>query len=431
VSSPLATAKDYIHRVLDEELDALLPSLPAIAIEGAKGVGKTATAAKRATSIRALDDPAFLDVVRADPHRLVEGAGTVLIDEWQRFPQSWDQVRRAVDAGAPPSRYLLTGSATPHDPGTHSGAGRIVRLRMRPMTLFERGPEKRSISLRTLLGGGRPALSGTTAKTVADYTAEICASGFPALRLLPDRARRAQLDGYVTGIIDRDFPELGRVVRNPAALRRWMTAYAAATATNASYDRIRDAATAGEDDKPAKTTTGPYRDILERLWVLDPLPAWLPTRSALSRLTVAPKHHLADPALAVRLLGMDANALLDAQQPSVTVARDTTMLAQLFESLVALDVRVYAQAAEARASHLRTHSGEREVDLIVERGDGRIVAVEVKLARTVDAADVRHLLWLRDKMGDDLLDAVVVTTGPEAYRRADGIGIVPAALLGP
>jgi uncharacterized protein len=128
---------------------------------------------------------------------------------------------------------------------------------------------------------------------------------------------------------------------------------------------------------------------------------------------------------------MGADALLDARPPAVVVTRDTTMLAQLFESLVTLDVRVYAQAAEARVSHLRTHSGEREIDLIIERGDGRIVAIEVKLARTVDGADVRHLQWLRDKLGADMLDAIVVTTGPEAYRRPDGIGIVPAALLGP
>lgn len=146
---------------------------------------------------------------------------------------------------------------------------------------------------------------------------------------------------------------------------------------------------------------------------------------------VPPKHHLADPALAARLLGADVDALLDADPLGPAVARDGPLLGKLFESLVALGVRVQAQAAEARAKHLRTHGGEREIDLIVERADHRVVAIEVKLGGTVDQRDVRRLHWLASKLGPDLLDSVVVTTGPEAYRRLDGIAVVPAALLGP
>jgi hypothetical protein len=144
-----------------------------------------------------------------------------------------------------------------------------------------------------------------------------------------------------------------------------------------------------------------------------------------------PKRQLVDPALAARLLGVDAQALLEAQPIAPPIPRDGTLLGALFESLVTLDVRVYAQTAEATVKHLRTHGGEREVDLIVERADGRIVAIEVKLARTVSDDDVRQLHWLARKSGGDLLDALVVTTGDEAYRRQDGIAVVPAALLGP
>ena len=154
----------------------------------------------------------------------------------------------------------------------------------------------------------------------------------------------------------------------------------------------------------------------------------LPRRSRSSRLARSPKHHLADPALAARLLGVGAAALLSGQEAGPP---DGTLLGRLFEALVTLSVRVYAQGAEAKVGHLRTAGGRQEVDLIVEREDQRMVAVEVKLSRAVRGQDLRRLLWLRERLGDDLLDAVVVTTGPEACRRPDGIAVVPAALLGP
>jgi predicted AAA+ superfamily ATPase len=302
---------------------------------------------------------------------------------------------------------------------------------MRPLSLAERWPGSATVSLRELLGGGRPPVRGASSFGLADYTDELFRSGFPGLRALPERLRRAQLDGYIQRVIDKDFPELGHQPRNPAALRRWMTAYAAATATAASWEKVRDAATSGESEKPARTTVMPYRDVLERLYLLDPVPGWRPTRNHIKRLTEPPKHHLADPALATSLLGLTSEQLLAGEEPALAVPRDGTFLGALFESLVTQSVRGYAQAAEASVGHLRTYAGEREIDLIVERGDGRAVAMEVKLHPVATDKDVRHLQWLREQMGDDLLDAVVVTTGAEAYRRPDGIAAVPAALLGP
>lgn len=424
-------APPYTRRIVDDELDELSQSLAAIALEGAKGVGKTATATQRAETVHALDDPAQREVAAADPARLVRGAPPVLVDEWQYVPESWDVVRRAVDAGAPAGSFLLAGSSASRTPGTHSGAARIVSVRMRPLTLAERGVGTPSVSLATLLTGDRPALGGQTDVRLETYAEEILASGFPGLRGLPGRALRAQLDGYIARVVDRDFEEMGREVRNPVVLRRWMRAYAVASSTTATWERVRDAATGGQGDKPAKTTTIPYRDVLERLWILDPVPAWLPTRNIAARLSAPPKHQLADPALAARLLGVDAGALLDAMPLDIAVPRAGSLLGALFESLVTLDVRVYTQAAEATVKHLRTVNGDHEVDLIVERGDGRVVAIEVKLTRSVMDDDVRHLHWLATRLGPDLLDAIIVTTGEEAYRRTDGIGVVPAALLGP
>lgn len=424
-------ASDYLPRVVDAELDQLFSALPALVLEGPKGVGKTMTASRRAATIHAFDDPAQRSIATADPRRVVEAPPPVLIDEWQRLPETWDLVRRRVDEDASAGQFLLAGSASPPGLDTHSGAGRIVSLRMRPMSLAERGLEAPTVSLAELLSGTRPMVGGRSDLALDDYVVEILRSGLPGLRRLSGRPLRAQLDGYLERIVDRDFPELGHAVRNPAALRRWMTAYAAATATTATYEKIRDAATSGEGEKPARTAVQPFREVLERLWIVDPVPAWSPTRNHIRRLTLPPKHQLADPALAARLLGVDVRALLSGDPAGPPVPRDGTLLGALFDSLVTLSMRVYAQQSEARVFHLRTGSGEHEVDLIVQRGDGGVVAAEIKLARDVVDRDVRHLKWLASQIGDELLDAAIITTGEEAYRRKDGIAVIPAALIGP
>jgi hypothetical protein len=210
-----------------------------------------------------------------------------------------------------------------------------------------------------------------------------------------------------------------------------MAAYAAATSTTASFETIRDAASAGHDGKPSKTATQAYRDALARVWALDEVPAWIPSGNRLSELGHGPKHQLADPALAAQLLGVQRSTLLAGRSSGPAIPRDGTLLGALFESLATLSVRVYAGHSDARVKHLRTLRGRQEIDLIVERADGCVVAMEVKLARTVTTADTKHLTWLKQKLGDRVLDQVILTTGPSAYRREDGIAVVPLALLGP
>ena len=432
--SPLSddAPSTYTSRVVDDEIDALIGHLPALAFEGAKAVGKTFTASRRARTVWQLDDPAILQIAVADVNLVLEGDRPVLIDEWHRVPAVWDAVRRAVDRKAPAGSYLLTGSARPDNPPTHSGAGRMVTIRMRPLSLMERGLATPTVSLGQLLEGEIPPIEGSCECDVRTYVGEIVASGFPGLRGLTGRALRAQLAGYVERIVDRDFAEDGgRQVRKPDALRRWMRADAAATSTTATYDTIRDAATGRHQDPIAKGTAAGYREVLERLWILEPVPAWQPTFSHISELAHPEKHQLVDPSLATALLGMDASSLLRGKETGVPIPRDGTFLGALFESLVTQSVRVYAQAAEASVKHLRTHRGEHEVDLIVEKADGRVVALEVKLAGTITDADTRNLRWLKEKLGEDLLDSVVISTGRHAFRRKDNVAVVPAALLGP
>ena len=420
----------YQRRLIDDDLDEFLPDLAAIAIEGPKGVGKSATAERRAKTVLHLDTRSDQQSLETYPARLEEDQTPILLDEWQRMPAAWDLVRRSVDRNSAGGRFLLTGSAAPTEAPMHSGAGRIVRLRMRPMSIAERRPDVGpTVRLSDLLSGSQPTLEGRSALSVADYTDEILRSGFPGIRDLSDRGRIMQLDGYVERIVDVDFAEQGQRIRRPASLRGWLRSYAAATSTTASYTSILDSATPGVADKPAKSTALAYRDVLERLWILDPVPGWLPSWNHAARLASAPKHHLADPALSARLLGANRRGLLTGDGP--VGIRDGLLLGGLFESLVVQSVRAYAQRSFASVHHLRTADGAHEVDLIVEGDDRRVVAIETKLNAVVNDGDVKHLKWLQRAGGELIADAIVVTTGEFAYRRPDGIGVVPLALLGP
>lgn len=422
----------YRRRLIDDELDVLLPGLAAIALDGPKGVGKTATASRRAATVVAMDSSETLQIIEAAPEGVTQARRPLLIDEWQRHPPLWDVIRRSVDDGAPPGSFLLTGSATPR-PGviTHSGAGRILSLRMRPMALCERGLVRPTVGLGDLLSSdGSAAIGGSCPLNLTDYAGEIEASGLPGIRELPPRARRAQLDSYLTRTLSKDLADEQNVtVRRPQSLRAWAAAYAAATSSTATWESIRRGANPGDPDPPSKVTSIRYRDWLTALWLLDPLPAWSPQGVPLKGLMKAPKHHLADPALAARLLRITASSLFSGG--ALAGPRSGTHLGALFEGLATLTVRACAQSVEASTSHLRTQRGEREVDMIVEAADGRVVGVEVKLSRTVTDHDVRHLLWLRDSLGDRAADLVVLTTGTQAYRRRDGVAVVPLGLLGP
>ncbi|MGO1543342.1 MAG: ATP-binding protein [Gulosibacter sp.] len=414
---------DYLERAIDAELDELLPLAPAIAIDGPKGVGKTRTASRRSNTHIHLDSSEERRLIEADPSLTNLPAGTVLLDEWQELPEVWDRVRRHVDRGAPPGRFLLTGSATPKSArGTHSGAGRILSLRMRPMSLAERGSTLPTTSLAALIRGEATTISGTTDWKLNNYLEAIAASGFPGMMALPPRIRMPQLDSYIQRVIDRDLPDLGFTVRRPETLRRWLASYAAASSTTTSYTKIMTATTGGDGEQPAKTTTIGYRDHLTQLWLLDEVPGWEPLGNELGKLGRSPKHQLADPALAARLLGLTESSFL--------TPRGAHMTGPLFESLATLSVRASAQVEGARVGHLRTSSGNHEIDLIVEGTDGQVLGIEVKLTASAGDDDVRHLLWLRDQLGERVSNLVIITTGTHAYRRRDGVAVIPLALLG-
>jgi len=419
----------YKARLLDDYLRDLISEVPAIELYGAKAVGKTSTAEQLVDNEIRLDTEAGLEIAKGGSPAIKALGCPLLIDEWQRYSAVWDIVRRLVDEDDFQACYLLTGSGVPSKAPVHSGAGRIVSLRMRPLSLQEREIEAPAVLLSELLSGSIERVAGKTSVALPEYLHEVVASGFPALHGLPQRSRNLRLDSYIKNLTTKEFAEQGVAVRKPAVLLAWLKAYAAATGSTASYATILRASSAGAGTQPSKEVTTAYRDTLDNLWVTDRLEPWLPTTNQFAALAIAPKHYLTDPALSARLLRLDEDALLKGSATPVLGMQEGAIAGRLFESLVALSLQTYATVNEVELKHFRTGKGDHEIDFIVE-GDHAIVALEVKLSAGVDDSDVKHLNWLANKdLGKPLVRAVI-NSGDFAYTRADGTHVIPAALLG-
>ena len=409
-------ATTYVTRYVDRILDQAMPDLPAILLDGPKGVGKTSTASQRVKTVVAVETPAIAARLTEEPSWITGQEKPVLIDEWHRVEPVWDAIKRAVDEDSSGGQFLLTGSLP--SGSTHSGAGRITDIRMRPMILPERGVTTPSIFLDQAMDEGKFEARGNSDFLLEDYISEIVQSGFPGIRKLSRSNQQRALEGYLNRLVDVDIPHFGLSLRKPATLRSWLAAYAASTGSTASLNTIRDAASAG-DSSPSRITTGNYLNALTRLRIIDELEPWLPQGTSLQRLTVSPKRYLADPALAARLTNFTEQGAL---------THDLT--GALFEHLVALSLRVMADTAGAKLFHLRTRDARAEVDFIIQRPDGKILAIESKLGSRVTEKDTKHLLWLKNLLGDRVLDLAVVNTGAEAWRMSSGVAVIPLALLG-
>ncbi len=393
-------------------------------IEGPKACGKTATARQVAMSEVLLDvDQNARRAIAVDPALVLDGPTPRLLDEWQIEPSIWNHVRRTIDERSRPCQFILTGSAVPADDVTrHTGAGRITRLRMRPMSLFETGRSSGCVSLTDLLEGNVGS-SADPGLTVADLAEEIAVGGWPGLRerSVPDRVLAVR--DYLEEVARVDVGRVDATQRDPSRVARLLASFARNVATHAATTTL--ARDAGGADGPLKDDTArEYLAALERLMVVEDQPAWAPHLRSRHRLRTAPKRHFADPSLAVAALRATPDRLLG----------DLELLGFLFESLVVRDLRVYAQAADARVSQYRDSSG-LEVDAIVEAGDGRWMAFEVKLGHGhIDdaAASLTRFAARVDtaRCGSPTLLGVIVATG-YGYRREDGVAVIPIGALGP
>jgi uncharacterized protein len=393
-------------------------------IEGPKACGKTATARQIAASEVLLDvDANARRAIAVDPALVLDGPAPRLIDEWQIAPVIWNHVRRAIDDRSDTGQFILTGSAVPPDDTTrHTGAGRITRLRMRPMSLFEAGRSTGRVSLTDLLEG-RVSPSADPGLTVADIAEEVALGGWPGLRgrSVPDGLLAVR--DYLDEVARVDVSRVDTTHRDPVRVRRLLASLARNVATHAAATTL--AKDTGGADGPLKDdTVREYLGALERLMVVEDQPAWAPHLRSKHRLRTAPKRHFVDPSLAVAALRATPDRLL----------RDLNLFGFLFESLVVRDLRVYAQAADAQVSQYRD-SGGLEVDAIVEAGDGRWMAFEVKLGHgQIDdaAASLTRFAERIDmaRFGSPALLGVIVATG-YGYRRQDGVAVIPIGALGP
>ena len=414
----------YQPRVVDAELRARLRAAGAVVIEGPKASGKTSTAREQASSTVLLDvDDNARRAVALDPALVLDGPIPRLIDEWQVEPAIWNHIRRAVDDRAEPGQFILTGSAVPADDITrHTGAGRISRLRMRPMTLFETGHTNGAVSVAGLLDGEQ-VRADDAGLTVRDLTDVVAAGGWPGLAGRPVPEAQSAVRDYLEEIRRVDIGAVDGIRRDPEKVGRLLRSLARNIATHASITTLAGDA-GGVDGSLKNDTVQEYLTALERLMIVEDQPAWAPHLRSRSVLRVSAKRHFVDPSLAVAALRATPERLL----------RDLNLFGFLFESLVVRDLRVHAQAADARVLQYRDNTG-LEVDAVVEAADGRWGAFEVKLGgRQVEdaAANLRKFAARVDtsRSGAPAVLAVVVGTG-YGYVREDGVSVVPIGTLAP
>ena len=415
--------ESYVRRVVDAEITTALRALPAVVLEGPRACGKTSTGREHARSeVLFAGNAGARTAAGVDPARLLAGPEPRLLDEWQLAPEIWNHMRAAADDGRRPGRFILTGSAIPADDITrHTGAGRVKRVRMRPMSLYETGLSSGEIGLGDLFEAS-VGYVGQPAVDVPDLIEAACRGGWPASVGLDVKAAQEYAGSYLDEVCRADVPQLG-AVRSPVRLRRLLRSLARNVATEASQRTL--AADAGGEIPLDPRTVAAYLDALACVYVTEDLPAWSTALRSRASLRQTPKRHLADPSLAVAALGAGPAQLRG----------DLETFGLLFESLAIRDLRVYAQALGGELAHYRDSNG-LEIDAIVERRDGSWLAIEIKLGGepAIEQA-ARTLLKLRDTVDPQSAgapnDLVVVTAVGYGYRRSDGVVVIPLTALGP
>ena len=416
-------AKNYLTRIADTELAERLTAAGAVLIEGPRACGKTETARRVAASAVLLDiDDNARSAMSLDPSIVLAGQTPRLIDEWQVEPRIWDHVRRAVDQRGDSGQFILTGSSVPADDITrHTGAGRISRMRMRPMSLREIGASNGKASLAGLLQGNFDG-NDPTSLAAGELAELICRGGWPGDLNRSVKACQTARGDYLDEIRRVDITRTDGVARDPENVGRLLRSIARNVATTTSARSL--AADVGGEDRPAdESTIREYLTSLSRLMVTEEQPAWSPRLRSRSVLRKSPKRHFTDPSLAAAAIGFTPSRLL----------KDLKYLGFLFESMVFRDLSIYARACDARVFHYLDNT--LEVDAVVQNRAGDWCALEVKLGTgQVDAA-AETLLKFRDRLDLDKIGEPaalgVITGSGYAYRRPDGIVVIPVTALGP
>lgn len=423
--------KTYRKRIADSLLQDKLTLKGAVLIEGPKWCGKTTTAGQAANSVLALDDPDRLPqnlaLAQIRPSSLLEGPKPRLLDEWQVAPVLWDAVRHAVDRTQSQGLFILTGSSVPPkaDATFHTGTGRIARLRMRTMSLWESGESSGTVSLGDLFNGTDPT-GATAGASFEDIAFALCRGGWPAAVDMPGRRALDHAIDYLDAVASADISRVDGVFRNPDTAHRLLRSLARLQGTQSAATVIRDDVAANEADSFSEDTVSDYLSALRKLFVVEDLPAWCPNLRAKTPIRTTDTRHFTDPSIATAALGLAPTDIL----------RDLPTFGLLFETLAVRDLRAYADALDGDVRHYRDKSG-LECDAVIRLRNGSFGLVEIKLGgATLIEKGARSLLALAAKLDPAKLSRpsfliVLVADGDIAYRRPDGIIVCPLSALKP
>ncbi|MFM7291133.1 MAG: ATP-binding protein [Planctomycetia bacterium] len=416
--------KPYTPRLIDALIERKLKSAGAVVLRGPRAVGKTTSALHHAASSVRLDQRRdLIDAAELTPATLLAGPVPRLIDEWQLAPSIWNSIRAEIDARGLPGQFILTGSAAPaEDKKRHTGAGRMARLTLRPMTLFEQGRTTGQVRFAELFAKAAK-VEGLGGVDIPAYASLIVKGGWPAWHGLDTAVAMEAISDYVDNLADVDLRALeGR--SEPVRMAALLKTLARNISTEASLEKL---ATESEISTGSLSTptVRKYLDQLTRIYVLEELPAWRPHIRSSIRARVKPKWHFVDPSLATAALGVSPDGLLDG----------LNAMGLLFESLAVRDLRVYADGIDAGVFHYRD-SSDLEIDAIVERRDGAWIGIEVKLGGERAVAEaVANLTKLRARLTAaklrQLASLCVITGGQASFTRADGIHVIALGHLRP
>lgn len=430
------TIDGYRQRIVDETIERYLNAFGAVVIEGPKWCGKTTTAKNHAASETSMANPEgnFRErtIARLEPELAIKGARPRLIDEWQDVPKLWDAVRYECDKSREKGLFLLTGSTVPKrkkDKDTdednarpkHSGAGRMIRIKMNTMTLFELGISSGEIPLSGLFEEN--AYSALSNLDLSKITELVTCGGWPAAMGMNTEDATLISRGYLDAVVDEDIHEVDGISRDTSKVRKLIQSLARNESSLASGTTIMKDVVGAEKGDITRPTYNEYLDALRRIFFVDDIPAWSPNLRSPLRVRATQKRHLADPSLSAAALGASPTALM----------QDPKTLGLLFESLAIHDLKVYAEAIGAEVMHYRDESG-LEVDAIVERANGDWAAFEIKLGFEGVDKGAATLISLKNKMlehGQKAPQAlgVIVGVGGVGHMRSDEVQVIPLDTL--
>ena len=424
--------ENYRKRIADDILRKKLRSKGAVLIEGPKWCGKTTTAEQAAKSILYMDEPSSIkqNLARADldPESLLEGDVPRLIDEWQLAPKLWDAVRFSVDHKRKFGLYILTGSAVPAnlDEIHHTGTGRFSWLKMRPMSLYESGESTGDVSLSELFNNEDCLLRGNSKLTLDDIAFLICRGGWPMAIDVPEDVALQQAIDYYDAVVNEDISRIDGARKENAYVKRLMRAYARNQGAQISIDTLLNDLLESESFETSNKTATKYINLLKKIFVIEDMEAWNPNLRSKTAIRTSDTRYFVDPSIATAALGIGPDDLLN----------DLKTMGLLFETMAIRDLRVYADLLDANIYHYRDKNG-LECDAVIHCRNGSYGLVEIKLGgdKLIDegAASLKKLSSKidTDKMKKPSFLMVLTANSNVAYKRNDGVIVVPVGALKP